>query len=119
MHLSCDPILPFCPRQELGDALHLLNSKASDDAASAASDRRRLEGVVKSLEGRLGQVGGAGQGSAVLQRQLAACRWAGSSGGRVGRAAGAPPLDSRTLQYLTPTGVSIHPLLAQVLILEL
>ncbi|KAL4430551.1 hypothetical protein ABPG77_005791 [Micractinium sp. CCAP 211/92] len=42
--------------KELADALHLLNSKADDSEAAAASDKRRLEGVVRSLEGRLSQV---------------------------------------------------------------
>ena len=58
------PPLPAacCRPQELGDALHLLSAKAEDEAAAAAADRRRLEGVVKSLEGRLAQVGLCGMG---------------------------------------------------------
>ncbi len=43
--------------QELSDALRLLSSRASEEQAATASDRRRMEGVVKSLEGRLAQVG--------------------------------------------------------------
>lgn len=54
-------LLPYHP-QELADALHLLNSKADDSEAAAASDKRRLEGVVKTLEGRLSQAMGVGGG---------------------------------------------------------
>lgn len=42
--------------QELEDALQLLCTKSEDEAAAAATDKRRLEGVVKSLEARLAQV---------------------------------------------------------------
>lgn len=42
--------------QELEDALQLLCTKSEDEAAAAAADKRRLEGVVKSLEARLAQV---------------------------------------------------------------
>lgn len=55
--LSPMPLSLSMRQQELADALHLLNAKAADEAAAAASDRKRLEGVVKSLEGRVAQVG--------------------------------------------------------------
>jgi hypothetical protein len=51
----CCHAMLCCAVQELADALHLLESKAADEAAAAAGDRRRLEGVAKSLEGRLAQ----------------------------------------------------------------
>ena len=44
------------PAQELEDALQLLCARSEDEAAAAAADKRRLEGVVKSLEARLAQV---------------------------------------------------------------
>ncbi|KAL4436968.1 hypothetical protein ABPG75_004107 [Micractinium tetrahymenae] len=69
--------------KELADTLHLLNSKAADNEAAAANDKRRLEGVVKSLEGRLSQVqmelvltrdelSGAEQGQVTARAELAA-----------------------------------------------
>ena len=60
---------PPCVHQELADALRLLGAKAEDSAAAAASDRRRLEGMVASLEARLAQVR-AGRGGS---RRLKAC----------------------------------------------
>ena len=56
--ICCCLLLPRWLLQELSDALHLLDAKAADEAAAAAGDRRRLEGVVKSLEGRLAQASG-------------------------------------------------------------
>lgn len=43
--------------QELEDSVRLLQERAADEAAAAAADRRRMEGVAKSLEARLAQVG--------------------------------------------------------------
>lgn len=71
--------------KELADALHMLNAKASDGEAAAASNKRRLEGVVKSLEARLSQVqlelartrdglGSAEQGQVTARAELEAIR---------------------------------------------
>ena len=42
--------------QDLADALHQLTAKAADEQATAAGDKRRLEGVAKTTEGRMAQV---------------------------------------------------------------
>ncbi len=53
MHFQSNPLRNV---QELEDALQLLCAKSEDEAAAAAADKRRLEGVVKSLEARVAQV---------------------------------------------------------------
>ena len=39
--------------QDLADALHQLTAQAADEQAASAGDKRRLEGVAKTVEGRM------------------------------------------------------------------
>eukprot|EP00887_Chlorella_sp_A99_P008004 scaffold12.g8004.t1 len=70
---------------ELSDALHLLTSRVGDEQAAAAGERRRLEGLVKSTEGRLAaaqldlarcrdELRGAEQGQTTARAELAAAQ---------------------------------------------